>query len=177
MKEPWGWCFHAPLFLVPDSRNSLENTGDLWLFAKRLLRDAAALAYKILRFCLVPSSGRMANRDPLGIGFEPASHSVLPPIGLRRLPLLRQGVLRFAFHCRELFSARPSRPKLEGPRVDSGMREAERCTDVTNAAVGESRWRGRAGGAHATVYGVGKGEVVRLDRADTVRTDDLVYLV
>ena len=80
----------------------------------------------------------MPDRDPLGIGFEPASHSVLSPIGLCPLPLLRQGVLRFAFHRRELFSARPSHPKLEGPRVDSGMREAERCTDVTNAVVGEA---------------------------------------
>jgi hypothetical protein len=53
-------------------------------------------------------------------------------------PLLRQGVLRSAFHRRELFSARPSRTKLEGPRVDSGMREAERCTDVTNEVVGEA---------------------------------------
>jgi hypothetical protein len=31
-----------------------------------------------------------------------------------------------------------SQTKLEGPRVDSGMREAERCTDVTNAVVGEA---------------------------------------
>jgi hypothetical protein len=54
------------------------------------------------------------------------------------LPLLRQGVLRFAFHRRELLSARPSHPKLEGPRVDAGMREAERCTGVTNAVFGEA---------------------------------------
>jgi hypothetical protein len=36
------------------------------------------------------------------------------------------------------FFARPSRTKLEGPRADSGMREVERCTDVTNAVVGEA---------------------------------------
>ena len=54
------------------------------------------------------------------------------------IPLLRQGVQRFAFHGRELFSARPSRMKLEDPRADSGMREVERCTDVTNAVVGEA---------------------------------------
>jgi hypothetical protein len=39
--------------------------------------------------------GRMVDRDPLGIGCEPASHSLLPPFGLRPLPLWRQGVLRF----------------------------------------------------------------------------------
>src|SRR5215472_13635553 len=99
------------------------------------------------------ASGRTANRDPLGIGFEPASHRRCS-FRLCPLPLLRQGVLRLLSHRRELFSAQPSHPKLEGPRVDSGMREAERCMDVTNAVVGESRWRGRAGGARATAYRV-----------------------
>jgi hypothetical protein len=55
---------------------------------------------------------------------------------------LRQGVLRFAFITAQLFSARPSHPKLEGPRVDSWTRGAERCTGVTNAVFGA------ADGAH-----------------------------
>ena len=50
------------------------------------------------------------------------------------------------------------------------MREAERCTDVTNAVVGEARWRGRADGAHATAYEAGTGEAVRLGGAEDGET-------
>jgi len=38
------------------------------------------------------------------------------------------------------------------------MRAAERCTDVTNEVVGESRWRGRANGASATTERGGEAE-------------------
>jgi hypothetical protein len=56
---------------------------------------------------------------------------------LRPLPLLRQGMLRL-FGCCATFSARPSQPNQEGPRADSWTREAERCTGVTNAVIGEA---------------------------------------
>jgi len=56
MKERWAWYFRAPLLLVPGSRSSLENTGDLSVFAKGLPRGTPALTYKIVRFCLVPLS-------------------------------------------------------------------------------------------------------------------------
>ena len=88
------------------------------------------------------------------------------------LPLLRQGVLRFAFRRRELFSARPSQTKLEGPRVDSGMREAERCTDVTNAVFGEAD--GAAVLAELTPpLMVGGQRFVRLGWAVGLRTGEL----
>jgi hypothetical protein len=47
--------------LMPGLRTSLENMGDVSVFAKRLLRSTPALAYKILRFCLVPF---MVRGDP-----------------------------------------------------------------------------------------------------------------
>src|SRR6516165_6708907 len=75
---------------------------------KRLIAGVGEAAFAGIDLGLTIRSGApgwMANRDPLGIDFEPVSHSVLPPIGLRPLPLLRQGVLRFP--SRELFSARP----------------------------------------------------------------------
>src|ERR1700746_1337214 len=101
------------------------------------------------------------------IGFEPASHSRCS-LCLCPLPLLRQGVQRFAFHRRELFSARPSRTKLEGPRADSGMREVERCTDVTNAVVGEADgapcWQSER---HRFGWGW-RGEVLRSYCADVI---------
>jgi len=93
--------------------------------------------------------GRIPGGDPLGIGFEPASHRRCS-FRLCPLPLLRQGVLRFALIARELFPRRPLAENQEGRRVDSGTREAERCTDVTNAVFGEADGAGRAGRAHAT---------------------------
>ena len=81
---------------------------------------------------------RFGEEQIIGILREHEAGATSLLLRVCQLPLLRQGVLRFAFHRRELFSARPSHPKLEGPRVDSGMREAERCTDVTNAVVGEA---------------------------------------
>jgi hypothetical protein len=71
--------------------------------------------------------GRIPGGDPLGIGFESASHSCCS-FGVCPLPLLRQGVLRFGFDCYGTFSAPPSRPNQEGRRVDAATREAERCT-------------------------------------------------
>ena len=53
------------------------------------------------------------------------------------------------------------------------MREAERCTDVTNAVVGEAD-DGGAGGVSRHRLWVGNAEVVRLRRAETVRTDNRV---
>ncbi len=38
------------------------------------------------------------------------------------------------------------------------MRAAEGCTDVKNAVVGASRWRGRATGANATTKGGAEAE-------------------
>jgi hypothetical protein len=83
----------------------------------------------------------------------------------RPLPLLRQGMLCCAFHRRETFSARPSHLKLEGPRVDSGMREAERCTDVTNAVFGEADGAVVLAEQALPFMRVGRGDrQVRLDR-------------
>src|SRR6516165_7482764 len=77
--------------------------------AKRLIAGVVEAAFAGLDLGLTVrfgASGRMANRDRRGIGFEPASHRRCS-FRLCPLPLLRQGVLRFAFHRRELFSARP----------------------------------------------------------------------
>jgi len=53
------------------------------------------------------------------------------------------------------------------------MREAELCTDVTNAVFGEAD--GAAVLAELTPLLMGwEGEVVRLSCAETVRTDDLI---
>ena len=49
-----GMLFAHASFLVPGSQNSLENIGNLSVFAKRLLRGAPVLAYKFQRFCLDP---------------------------------------------------------------------------------------------------------------------------
>ena len=70
------------------------------------------------------ASGRMPDCDPLGIGFEPASHSVLPPFRLRPLPLLRQGVLCFALITAQLFPRGPL-TGIGGP-----------CADVCRCASG-----------------------------------------
>jgi hypothetical protein len=48
--------FSRASFLVPGSQSSLENTGDLSVFAKRLPQGTSVLAYKIVRFCLLPLS-------------------------------------------------------------------------------------------------------------------------
>jgi hypothetical protein len=71
---------------------------------KRLIAGVieAAFAGVDLGLTRLGASGRMANRDPLGIGFEAASHSRCS-LCLCPLPLLRQGVQRFAFHRREPF--------------------------------------------------------------------------
>ncbi len=45
-------------------------------------------------------------------------------------------------------------------RAGFSMRVAERCMDVTNEVVGESRWRGRANGPSATTYGGGEAATV-----------------
>jgi len=77
------------------------------------------------------------------------------------LPLSRQGVLRL-FGCCATFSARPSHPNQEGPRVDSWTREAERCTGVTNAVFGEADGAAvLAERAPPLTGGGGKGERVR----------------
>src|SRR2546427_12199738 len=79
--------------------------------------------------------GRMADRDPLGIGFEPASHSYCL-LWSSPASALAAGRRCACLLTRATFSARPSRPNQEGPRADSWTREAEHCTGVTNAVVG-----------------------------------------
>jgi hypothetical protein len=76
------------------------------------------------------------------------------------LPLLRQGVLRFAFITAQTFFRAALSRETEGPRVDSWTRGAERCTGVTKRSVRRSPWRARAGGASATTYGAVKEEAV-----------------
>ena len=76
---------------------------------KRLIAGVVEAAFAGLDLGLTVrfgASGRMANRDPLGIGFELASHSRCS-FRLCPLPLLRQGVLRFALIATELFPRRP----------------------------------------------------------------------
>src|SRR5215472_19086987 len=73
---------------------------------KRLIAGIVEAAFAGLDLGLTVrfgASGRMANRDPLGIGFEPSSHRRCS-FRLCPLPLLRQGVLRFASVTAELFS-------------------------------------------------------------------------
>ena len=66
--------------------------------------------------------------------------------------------LRFGFHRRELFSARPCQPNQEGPRADSWTREEERCTGVTNAVFGEADGTDVLAGRAPPLTGVGGGE-------------------
>jgi hypothetical protein len=73
----------------------------------RRVTEAAFTALDLALTVRFTASGRMANRDPLGIDFEPASHRRCF-FRLCPLPLLRQDMLRFAFHRRVLFSAWPS---------------------------------------------------------------------
>src|SRR5215472_10583381 len=104
---------------------------------KRLIAGVVETAFAGLDLGLTVrfgASGRMANRDPLGIGFESASHRRCS-FRFCPLPLLRQGVLRCASIAANCFP-RAFSPKPEGPRADSGMLEAERCTGVKNAVVG-----------------------------------------
>ena len=77
---------------------------------------------------------------------------------IRPLPVIGQGVLRFAFINAQLFRAALS-PRIGEPHADFQMRAAERCTDVTNEVGGESRWRGRANGARASTHGGGEAEI------------------
>jgi len=76
-----------------------------------------------------------------------------------RPSLLRRAAL--CFDCYGTFSAPPSRPNQEGRRVDAGTREAERCTGVTNAVVGEADGAAVLAELTAPLVG-GKAEVVRL---------------
>src|SRR5260370_31642895 len=55
------------------------------------------------------ASGRMANRDPLGIGFEPASHSCCL-LASSPASALAAGRAAFCFDYPATFSARPSHP-------------------------------------------------------------------
>ena len=64
-------------------------------------------------------------------------------------------------------------PNQEGPRADSWTREAERCTGVTNAVVGEADgtpcWRS----SRHRLWS-GKAEAVRLGQAEAVKREDQV---
>src|SRR5262249_18801421 len=55
---------------------------------KRLIAGVVEAAFAWLDLGLTVrfgASGRTANRDPLGIGFEPASHKLLPPFVFARI--------------------------------------------------------------------------------------------
>jgi hypothetical protein len=55
MKERRAWCFRVQSFVVPGLAKFIGKCSRLRLFAKRLAQGAPTLAYKIERFCLVPS--------------------------------------------------------------------------------------------------------------------------
>jgi hypothetical protein len=102
--------------------------------------------------------GRMVDRDPLGIGCEPALHSCCS-FRLRPLPPWRQGVLPFALIGAQLFPRRPlNRIRRAARRIRDARRGELHGRDKRSGR--RSRWRDRAGGARATALwdgGVGKG--------------------
>jgi hypothetical protein len=71
INERRAWCFRASSSFGDGLANSSENTADLSVLDKWLPQGAPALAYKIVRFCLVP----LSNAGGLGIlgatGFSP----------------------------------------------------------------------------------------------------------
>src|SRR5229473_5475716 len=68
------------------------------------------------------ASGRMANRDPLGIGFEPALHSCCL-LASSPASALAAGRAALWFDYRATFSARPSHPIWRAVRRCLSMRE------------------------------------------------------
>ena len=84
----------------------------------------------------------MSDRDPLGIGFEPASHSLLPPFVCARFRSGGQSALRFGLIAAQLF---PRRPLNRIRRAARRFRDA--CSGALHGrdkcSVQRSRWRVR----------------------------------
>ena len=92
------------------------------------------------------ASGRIPDGDPPEIGFEPALNRLLL---LSPASALAAGRAVLGLLAANLFRAALS-TESGGPRVDFGMRAAERCTGVTNAVVGEADGAAVLAETHAT---------------------------